>query len=51
MIGFILKLMEVDDFRGRSENIDIAHGGNKLQTTFKGAWKQHKRKKAWRSKR
>lgn len=47
MIDLILKMLDIDDYYGVSDNIDIAKGKYKLQTTFRGAKKQHKRRKAW----
>jgi len=44
MIDFIVKLLEVDDFYGRSKHIDFAKGSNKLPMTFREGWKQRKRK-------
>jgi len=43
MIDFTLKILRIDDFKGVSENIDIAKGKYKLQTNLKKAWKHHKR--------
>ena len=47
MIESILKLLELQDYKGVSENIEIAKGKHKLETSFKESWKQFKRKKAW----
>ena len=47
MFDLILKCLDLGELRGVSKEIDIAKGVNKLQTTFKGSWKQYKRKKAW----
>lgn len=47
MIGIILDLLGVDEFYGVSEEIEIAKGKNKLQTGWKGAWEQRKRKEKW----
>ena len=47
MIDFILKLLEVDEFKGRSKHIDFAKGSHKLPMTLKEGWKQYKRNKAW----
>ena len=44
MIDLILKMLDIDaKMYGVSKNIDIAKGVNKLPTTFKQAWEQHKR--------
>ena len=45
MIELINELLELDDFKNKSENIDIAKGKYELQTSLKGAWKQRKRYK------
>jgi len=47
LIGIILDMLAMDDFHAISEEIDIAKGKNKLSTSFKEAWKQHKRAQAW----
>jgi hypothetical protein len=47
MFDLIIKTLEIGDLIGVSKEIDIAKGVNKLQTTWKGSWKQYKRKKAW----
>lgn len=47
MIELILKMLDVDEFRGLSENIDIAKGKYKLPTSFREGWEQRKRRKAW----
>lgn len=47
MIENILKLMELHEYRGVSKQIDIAKGKYKLTTSFKEAWEQRKRAKAW----
>jgi hypothetical protein len=47
MLDLILKMLEVDDFVGRSKNIDIAKGSNKLPMSLNEAWKQRKRMRAW----
>lgn len=47
MIELILKMLDVDEFKGLSENIDIAKGKYKLPTNFKEGWEQRKRRKAW----
>lgn len=48
MIELILKLLSTDDFYGKSKNIDIAKGVNKLPLTLKEGWGQYKRNKKWR---
>jgi len=47
MIGIILDMLAMDEHKGLSNEIDIAKGKNKLSTSFKEAWKQYKREKAW----
>ena len=47
MIESILALLELDEYQGVSERIDIAKGKHKLTTSFREAWKQRKRKLAW----
>lgn len=44
MIKQILELLKLDDFYGKSENIDIAKGKYKIPTTMSEAYKQGKRK-------
>ncbi len=44
MIDLIIDMLSLDDFKGKSKYIDIAKGSNKLPTTFKEGWKQHKRR-------
>ena len=48
MIEIIIRMMEVDDFIGKSDIIDIAKGKYKLPMSINEAWQQHKRKRAWR---
>lgn len=43
MLDNILYILNLDDFYGVSENIDIAKGKYKLPQSFKKAWKQRKR--------
>ena len=43
MIDLIVKILNIDDFYDKSDNIDIAKGKYKLTTSFKEAWKQRKR--------
>jgi hypothetical protein len=43
----ILKLLQLDDYYGKSRNIDTAKGINKMPLTIKEALEQTKRKKAW----
>jgi len=43
----ILKLLNIDEFYGVSENIEIAKGKNKMPETFKEGFKQIKRKTKW----
>jgi uncharacterized protein YegP (UPF0339 family) len=43
MIQHIITMLQLDDFYGNSETIDIAKGKYKLQTSLKKAIKQLKR--------
>jgi hypothetical protein len=43
MIELIVSMLAIDDFYNKSERIDIAKGKHELTTSFKEAWKQHKR--------
>ena len=43
MIQNIITMLQLDDFYGNSETIDIAKGKYKLQTSLKKAIKQLKR--------
>lgn len=47
MIDNVVRLLALDPYEGVSENIEIAKGKHKLETSFKESWKQFKRKKAW----
>lgn len=47
MFDLLIKCLDVDDMIGISREVDIAKGVNRLETTFKGSWKQYKRKKKW----
>lgn len=47
MIELIVKILSLDDFHGKSDNIDIAKGKNKLPLSFKEGWEQFKRARAW----
>lgn len=51
MIEQILQMLQISEFKGESELIDIAKGKYKLVWTFKERNKQLKREQAWRSKR
>lgn len=46
----VFQLLQIDDFKGISENIDIAKGKYKLPETIKEGIKQGKRKLAWQRK-
>lgn len=46
-----IDLLNLDDWYGVSEEIEIAKGKYELQTTFKGAMEQNKRERAWRSRK
>lgn len=43
----VLKLLQIDDFYGVSENIEIAKGKYKLPQTLKEGYKQIKRQSQW----
>jgi hypothetical protein len=43
MITDILNMLRIDDFYGKSDNIEIAKGKYKLPTTVKDVFKQAKR--------
>tara|TARA_R110000772_G_scaffold83493_6_gene176630 strand:- start:10578 stop:10718 length:141 start_codon:yes stop_codon:yes gene_type:complete len=43
MLENIIYLLNLDDFYGVSENIDIAKGKNKIPLTFKEGWRARKR--------
>jgi len=47
MIDFILQLLEIDEFKGKSERIDFVKGSHKIPMSIKEGWKQYKRTKAW----
>lgn len=47
MIAIIKELLSLNEWHGISEEIEIAKGKNKLQTSFKAAWHQYLRKKKW----
>lgn len=47
MIELITQILELDEFEGVSENIDIAKGKYELPLTFKHAWYKKKRFKQW----
>ena len=47
----VLKLLDIDDFYGVSEEIEIAKGKYKLPLTFKEGFRQFKRRTKWQSKR
>ena len=50
MIGIIVELLNMDDYYGVSESIDIAKGKYKVPMTFKDARDKINRQKAWRRK-
>ena len=43
----VLKLLNIDEFYGVSETIEIAKGKNKMPETFKEGFKQIKRYTKW----
>ena len=44
MIKQIIAMLQLDDFYGESELIDIAKGKHELTTSMKKMWRQEKRK-------
>jgi len=44
----ILKLLNVDNFYGKDEYIEIAKGKNKLPETLREGYEQIKRNRRWR---
>jgi hypothetical protein len=44
MIAQIIQLLQISDFYGESNLIDIAKGKHKIETTLKGTYKQGIRK-------
>tara|TARA_R100001369_G_scaffold82701_1_gene114446 strand:- start:1482 stop:1631 length:150 start_codon:yes stop_codon:yes gene_type:complete len=44
-----LKLLNLDEFYGKDETIEIAKGKNKLPQTFKEGYKQIKRQTKWQN--
>lgn len=44
----IIDLLQMEEWLKVGENVDIAKGKYKLETSFKAKLKQEKRKKAWR---
>jgi len=47
MITDILNMLRIDDFYGKSDNIEIAKGRYKLPTTVKDVFKQTKRERKY----
>jgi hypothetical protein len=45
----IIKLLNIDNFYGIDETIEIAKGKNKLPETFKEGFKQIKRNRRWQT--
>lgn len=43
MIQLIIQLLQINEFYGESENIEIAKGKYKIASTFKQGWKKAKR--------
>ena len=44
-----IKLLNIDNFYGKSETIEIAKGKNKLPETLKEGFKQIKRHARWKN--
>ena len=51
MIEQILQMLQIADFAGESEAIDIAKGKHKIEKGLKEFKNQLKREKAWRSRK
>lgn len=51
MIERIILMLELNEFYGVSENIEIAKGRNQLTTNVKDKTKQAKRIKEWQSRK
>lgn len=51
MIELIIELLQISDFYGESERIDIAKGKNKLEYKLTDIYKQGKRKLKWQLKK
>lgn len=47
-LDIIFKILEVDEFMGVSENIEIAKGKYELPTNWKDSKKRFKRQLQWR---
>jgi len=45
----VIKLLNIDNFYGIDETIEIAKGKNKLPETFKEGFKQIKRHTKWKN--
>ena len=43
----VIKLLNIDEFYGVSETIEIAKGKNKIPLSFKEGYKQIKRNRKW----
>ena len=50
MIENILEILSLEEWMGKSENIEIAKGKYKIPLTIKAKRKQLKRQKVWQSK-
>ena len=51
MIELIIQMLQLNEFEGQSELIDIAKGKHKIQDSTKGIRRQIKRKKAWQQRK
>jgi hypothetical protein len=49
MIKQIVAMLQIDDFYGESELIDIAKGKYQYTTSMKKMWKQAKREKIYKT--
>ena len=50
MVELIIQMLDLQEWKGISKNIDFAKGSHKLPTNIKEGWKQYKREKAWQRK-
>lgn len=51
MIDLILQLLQIDDFYGEDESIEIAKGKNEYPNSIKHAYKQFKRERKWQKRK
>lgn len=51
MIELIIQMLQLNEFEGQSELIEIAKGKYKIQDNVKGIRRQIKREKAWQQRK